>query len=68
MDTLRTGVSLQGYQTDTAASSHEANIRKSVRLLAQIPLMIVTAYRFAHAKRFLRPKTDLTFAKTFSIC
>jgi 2-methylcitrate synthase len=64
MDTLRTGASLLGMtDPDTTDSSHEANIRKSVRLLAQIPLMIATAYRLANAKRFLRPRTDLTFAK-----
>jgi 2-methylcitrate synthase len=64
MDTLRTGASLLGMtDPDTADSSHEANIRKSVRLLAQIPLLIVTAYRFAHAQRFLQPWADLTFAQ-----
>jgi 2-methylcitrate synthase len=64
MDTLRTGASLLGMtDPDNADNSHEANLRKSVRLLAQIPLMIVTAYRFANAQRFLRPRTDLAFAK-----
>lgn len=64
MDILRTGASLLGMtDPDTADSSHEANIRKSVRLLAQIPLLIATAYRFAHAKCRLRPRTDLTFAE-----
>jgi citrate synthase len=31
--------------------------------LAQVPLLIVTAYRFAHALRFLQPWADLTFAQ-----
>jgi len=48
---------------DTTGSSHEANIRKSLRLLAQIPLMITTAYRFANAKRHLLPRKDLTFTE-----
>ena len=64
MDTLRTGASLLGMtDPDNADNSRGANLRKSVRLLAQIPLMITTAYRFANAKRFLRPRTDLAFAK-----
>jgi 2-methylcitrate synthase/citrate synthase II len=64
MDTLRTGASLLGMSDpDTADGSHEANIRKSVRLLAQIPLMIVTAYRSTHAPRFLQPCADLSFAQ-----
>lgn len=64
MDILRTGASLMGMtDPDTADSSHEANLRKSVRLLAKIPLMITTAYRFANAKRHLLPRQDLTFTE-----
>jgi 2-methylcitrate synthase/citrate synthase II len=64
MDILRTGASLLGMtDPDTTDGSHEANLRKSVRLLAQIPLMITTAYRFANAKRHLLPRTDLTFTE-----
>jgi len=64
MDILRTGVSFLGMiDPESADNSHEANIRKSVRLFAQIPLMITTAYRFANAKCRLRPRTGLTFAE-----
>lgn len=64
MDILRTGASLLGMtDPDTADSSHEANLRKSVRLLTQIPLMITTSYRSAHAKRHLLPRKDLTFTE-----
>ena len=64
MDILRTGASLLGMtDPDTADSSHEANLRKSVRLLAQVPLMITTSYRFANAKRHLLPRKDLTFTE-----
>ena len=63
MDLLRTGVSLLGM-TDPEASetSHEANIRKSIRLLAQIPLFIATAYRLAKGKRRIPARPDLGFA------
>jgi 2-methylcitrate synthase/citrate synthase II len=64
MDLLRTGVSLLGMaDPDATNSSHEANLRKSVRLLAQIPLMIATAYRLTPDQRQLQPPTDLTFAE-----
>jgi 2-methylcitrate synthase/citrate synthase II len=64
MDILRTGVSLLGMiDPDSSDSSPEANIRKSVRLLAQIPLVITAAYRFANAKCRLHPRNDLTFAE-----
>jgi 2-methylcitrate synthase/citrate synthase II len=64
MDLLRTGVSLLGMtDPDATDSSHEANLRKSVRLLAQIPLIIAAAYRPVTDQRRLRPGTDLTFTE-----
>lgn len=45
MDLLRTGVSLLGTVDPEAADcSHEANVRKAIRLLARIPLLIATAF------------------------
>ena len=64
MDILRTGVSWLGMvDPDAADHSHDANVRKSVRLLAQIPLMIATAYRLVNGKPRLRPREDLSFAE-----
>lgn len=64
MDVLRTGVSLLGM-TDAEAGevSHEANVRKAIRLLAQIPVMIASAYRLAHGRRQVRPQARLGFAE-----
>jgi 2-methylcitrate synthase/citrate synthase II len=63
MDMLRTGVSLLGMADPEAAdNSREANVRKSVRLLAQVPLLIAAAYRFANAKPLAPPHADLSFA------
>lgn len=78
MDILRTGVSLLGMTDPDAAgqgggsarpgwegaidSSHEANLRKSVRLLAQIPVLIAGAHRLAHGRRPVQPRPDLGFA------
>lgn len=63
MDILRTGVSLLGMtDRDAPDGSHEANVRKSSRLLAQIPVFISCAYRLLHAHRPLQPRADLSFA------
>ncbi|MBX3237692.1 MAG: citrate synthase [Nitrospiraceae bacterium] len=63
MDVLRTGVSLLGLtDPDEADHSHEANLRKSIRLLGQIPLVIATAHRLRHGMPLAQPRPDLTFA------
>ena len=64
MDLLRTGVSLLGMtDPDAGDNSHDANLRKSVRLLAQVPFLIASAYCLAHAKRPGRPRPDFGFAE-----
>jgi 2-methylcitrate synthase/citrate synthase II len=64
MEILRTGISLLGMTgPDAAPNSHEANLRKSVRLMAQIPIIITNAHRLAHAKRQVQPRHDLGFAE-----
>jgi 2-methylcitrate synthase/citrate synthase II len=64
MDTLRTSVSLLGMtDPDASDSSHEANVRKAIRLLAQIPLIIATAHRLANGKPRVEPQGDLSFAE-----
>jgi 2-methylcitrate synthase/citrate synthase II len=64
MDILRTTVSLLGM-TDPEASDgfHDLNVRKAVRLLAQIPLIIATAHRLANGKGLVGPQADLSFAQ-----
>jgi 2-methylcitrate synthase len=64
MDVVRTGVSLLGMvDPDVADNSHDANVRKSIRLLAQIPLMIATSYRLVNGKPRVRPQENLSFAE-----
>ncbi len=64
MDVVRTGVSLLGMVDPEAADhSHDANVRKAVRLLAQLPVMIATFYRLANGKPRGRPREDLSFAE-----
>jgi 2-methylcitrate synthase len=60
MDILRTGVSVLGMMDpDAAEHSHDANLRKAIRLFAQIPLVIASTYRRAHGKPIVRPKPGL---------
>jgi 2-methylcitrate synthase len=64
MDILRTGVSILGMtDPDAADNSHGANVRKSIRLMAQIPQVIAAAHRLAQGKRPLQPRDDLRFVE-----
>jgi 2-methylcitrate synthase len=64
MDILRTSVSLLGMtDPDALDSSHDANVRKALRLLAQIPFIIATAHRLANGTRRVIPHADLSFAE-----
>jgi 2-methylcitrate synthase len=64
MDILRTSVSLLGMtDPDALDSSHGANVRKALRLLAQIPLIIATAHRLANGTQCVIPHADLSFAE-----
>ena len=64
MDILRTSVSLLGItDPDASDGSHDAKTRKAIRLMAQIPLIIATAHRFANGKCHVRPQAGLSFAE-----
>lgn len=64
MDILRTSVSLLGMtDPDGSDSAHDANVRKAIRLLAQIPLIIATAHRLAKGTPRVEPQADLSFAE-----
>ncbi len=64
MDIVRTGVSLLGMaDADAADHSHDANVRKSVQLVAQLPLVVATSYRLMNGKPRVRPREDLSFAE-----
>jgi 2-methylcitrate synthase/citrate synthase II len=64
MDVLRTGISILGMTDPEAGdNSGEANRRKSVRLLAQIPLLISAAERVMRGKPLLSRHPELSFAE-----
>ncbi|MBI4000753.1 MAG: citrate synthase [Nitrospira defluvii] len=64
MDVLRTGISLLGLSDpDAQDGSREANLRKSLRLLSQIPLLIADSYRVIAGKPPTRPDQTRSFAQ-----
>jgi citrate synthase len=66
MDVLRSGVSiLAHYDPECADSSHEANLRKAERLLAQIPLVVAAFHRFGKGLEPVASRADLAQAANF---
>jgi 2-methylcitrate synthase/citrate synthase II len=66
MDVLRTGVSmLAGFDQDLTDNSHEANLRKSIRLLARINSLAATAYRVVNGKEPVAAQPGLSHAADF---
>ncbi len=63
MDMLRTGVSMLGpFDPDLNDHSHEANIRKSIRLIAKVSTLITDGYRIQRGENPLPERPDLTLA------
>ncbi len=66
MDTLRTAVSaLALYDSDTADMSKDANIRKAIRLQAQVPAIVAAIYRAKTDREIVQPRPDLSIAANF---
>ena len=60
MDLVRTAVSaLAFFDVETRDNSHEANMRKTVRLMAKIPTAIATGHRFAQGLEPVAPDAEL---------
>ncbi|HEY1771537.1 MAG TPA: citrate/2-methylcitrate synthase [Chthoniobacterales bacterium] len=63
MDMLRTGVSmLAPFDPELNDNSHDANIRKAIRLIAKTTTLIADGYRIQHGEDPLPEKSDLTMA------
>src|SRR5437899_1289658 len=66
MDMLRTGVSmLSAFDKDLGDNSHNANIRKSIRLIARVSTLITDGWRISHGEEPLPERPDLTQAGNF---
>ena len=63
MDMLRTGVSmLAPFDPELNDHSHDANIRKAIRLIAKTTTLIADGYRIQHGENPLPERPDLTMA------
>src|SRR5579872_2736593 len=63
MDVLRTGISaLAHFDPQLDENTGAANIAKTIRLLAQIPVLIAARYRLRKGLELLEPDGELSFA------
>ena len=66
LDVLRTVVSaLAHFDPDVADSSHDANLRKAERLLAQIPVAVADFFRISKGLQPIAARQDLGHAANF---
>ena len=66
MDMLRSGVSmLSAYDKDLSDNSHDANIRKSIRLIARVSTLITDGWRIGRGEEPFSEKPELTQAGNF---
>jgi citrate synthase len=66
MDVLRTAVSaLSFYDPDEKNNDHDANIRKSIRLTSQIPMIVAAYDRIRKGKKVVEPDRSLSHAANF---
>jgi len=66
MDTTRTSVSHMGLEDpDTADNSVSANMRKSMRLLAQISTAVAANFRVRKGQEIIEPDPKLGFCENF---
>jgi 2-methylcitrate synthase/citrate synthase II len=66
MDMLRTGVSMLGaFDKELNDHSHQANIRKAIRLIARVMTLITDGFRIGNGEEPLPERPDLTQAGNF---
>jgi citrate synthase len=63
MDVMRSGASLLAHwDPDVADNSHAANLRKSERLLAQLPIILAARHRLKQGLPIVPPRMELGLA------
>jgi 2-methylcitrate synthase/citrate synthase II len=66
MDMLKAGASLLALQDpDRNDNSHEANVRKAIRLTAKFPALITHSYRINHGQEPVKPDNNLGHGENF---
>src|SRR5205085_7357388 len=67
MEVLRTAVSmLSMYDAEAEDMSSEANLRKAIRLTAQIPTIVTAFHRIRNGNEPVAPRADLSHAANFA--
>jgi 2-methylcitrate synthase/citrate synthase II len=66
MDMVRTGVSMLGsFDKELNDNSHDANLRKAIRLIARVSTLVTDGWRISHGEQPLPERLDLTQAGNF---
>lgn len=65
MDLLASAVSDLGLFADTTDSSREANMKRTVDLIAKFPTIIANNYRFSQGLEYVKPNSDSGQAQNF---
>jgi citrate synthase len=66
MDILRTEVSHLGeFDPDGQNLSNDANLRRAMRLIAQVPVIVATIYRSRQGLETPEPKPEFSFTKNY---
>lgn len=66
IDVLRTGVSMLGsFDPDVHDNSHEANLRKALRLISKMSTLITSAWQISHGEKPYSPGENLSYAARF---
>jgi citrate synthase len=66
MDALRTSISLLGlYDPDAGSNDRAANLRKAVRITAQLPTLVAAYDRISKGQQPVAPRKDLNAAANF---
>jgi citrate synthase len=66
MDVLRTVISaLASFDDDLEDRSHDANYRKAIRLLAQVPQIVANGYHVLRDEPVVEPSHDLSYSANF---
>lgn len=66
MDVLRTAVSFLGTEDAELNQSDAAtNLKRSISMMAKIPIMIAAFYRYRKGQEFIPPRSELGFVENF---
>ncbi|MDH4379131.1 MAG: citrate/2-methylcitrate synthase [Vampirovibrionales bacterium] len=66
MDALRTGTALLAmYDDEVPNNSHDANVRKAIRLTAKLPLLAAYSHRLSQGQPIVEPDNSLSHGANF---